>query len=364
MKDRVAIKLFTVLGALGISVALACAQETASEDQLPKRPGAFRSGQFGGQRGSQRQDGDADLRKRLSPSQLESVRKLRERTTHGRVPPGLERRTLQVGATEREYFINIPPACQGKPSPVVFALHGGAVSSGLAMHPKTDFTKLGANAGYVTVYPSGILGWNIGSHEMYSVKRRTSDADDIGFFRMMFDTLVEQKIADPARLYVVGGSNGGVMTQFLVCSLADRLAGAGVMVATLPRAATTKWPQPSRPVPIIILLGTEDPMKPWNGNQDQMSAQETVAFWRAQNACDKTGTKWELPDKDPQDGCRVYAERWIGKAPVVFYTMQGHGHGWPMQRLRNKDDIGASTSDISAPEEYWSFFTSLAKLEP
>ena len=74
---------------------------------------------------------------------------------------------------------------------------------------ETDFTKLGANVGYVTVYPSGVNGWNIGSHDMYSVQRRTSNADDVGFFRMMFDELVGKKIADPARIYLVGGSNSG-----------------------------------------------------------------------------------------------------------------------------------------------------------
>ena len=305
----------------------------------------------------QRQGGEP--RKRINPRQREAVRKLRERTENGSVPTGLERRKIQVGKTEREYFINIPQSCQDKPAPVVFVLHGGATSSGIAMHLKTDFTKLGASAGYVTVYPSGINGWNIGSHDMYSVQRRTSNADDVGFFRTMFDELIEKKIADPARIYLVGGSNGGVMTQYLVCNLADRIAAAGVIVATLPRAAETKWPKPTKPVPMIVLLGTEDPMKPWDGNRDQMSAEETIAYWRKQNKCDSEGKKWELPDKDPRDGCRIHAQRWGETAPVVFYTMQGHGHGWPMQRRRANEDVGKGTNDISAPEEFWGFFEKL-----
>ncbi len=65
----------------------------------------------------------------------------------------------------------------------------------------------------------------------------------------MFDALVAGGVADAKRIYITGGSNGGVMTQFLVCSLADRIAGAGVMVATLPRAAEKDWPKPARPCP-------------------------------------------------------------------------------------------------------------------
>jgi polyhydroxybutyrate depolymerase len=176
----------------------------------------------------------------------------------------------------------------------------------------------------------------------------------------MFDTLIKEGIADPQRIYVTGGSNGGVMTQFLVCHLADRIAGAGVMVATLP-TAVKDWPKPARPVPMIIMLGTVDPMKPWKGNADQLSAEATVEFWRKQDGCTADVKKWNLPDRDPNDGCRVHAQRWEGKAPVVFYTMEGHGHGWPMQRGRDETGTGPKTRDISAPEEFWKFFQSAAR---
>jgi polyhydroxybutyrate depolymerase len=294
--------------------------------------------------------------RQISPSQSSAVRKLRDRVANMAVPENLTSRTVTVGGKEREFYLNIPAKCQGKPSPVVFALHGGASSSGLAMHLKTDFTKLGDTVGYVTVYPSGVNGWNIGSHDLYSVKRRTSDADDMGFFRTMFDTLIKEGIADEKRIYVTGGSNGGVMTQLLVCHLADRIAGAGVVVATLPRAAEKDWPKPSRPVPILVMLGTEDSFKPWQGNKAQMSAEETLAFWRKRNTCVSAATTSDLPDRDPNDGCRVSSQRWEGRAPVVFYTLKGHGHGWPMQRGRDEAGTGPKTRDVAAPEVFWSFF--------
>jgi polyhydroxybutyrate depolymerase len=194
----------------------------------------------------------------------------------------------------------------------------------------------------------------------------TGQRDAIGFFRSMFDTLIEDRVADPEHIYVAGGSNGGVMTMNVVCHLADRIAGAGVLVATLPRAAEITWPKPSGPIPVIIMLGTEDPMKPWSGNRDQMSAEETVAFLRKVNRCPDQAKQWELPDRDPRDGCRVYAKQWTGNAPVVFYTMEGHGHGWPMQRSRGVEGTGATTRDISAPEEFWGFFekSRSSKIDP
>ncbi len=300
----------------------------------------------------------ADTRIKPTASQSAAIKKLREKMATMPVPENLTRRTIMVGDKEREFFINIPVSVKGKPAPVVFALHGGASSSGLAQHLKVDYTKLGETEGYVTVYPSGVNGWNIGSHDAYSVKRRTSDADDIGFFRAMFDLLIKEGVADAKRIYITGGSNGGMMTQFLMCHFADRIVGAGVMVATLP-AAVKDWPKPARPIPVIIMLGTVDPMKPWNGNADQLSADATVEYWRTQNACAGDVKKWDLPDRDPNDGCRVHAQRWEGKAPVVFYTMEGHGHGWPMQKGRDETGTGPKTRDISAPEEFWKFFRSI-----
>jgi polyhydroxybutyrate depolymerase len=301
-----------------------------------------------------------DARKKPTASQSAAIRKLREKMANMPVPENLQRRTLKIGDKDREFFINIPASVKGNPAPVVFALHSGASSSGLAQHLKVDYTKRGEQEGYVTVYPSGVNGWNIGSHDAYSVKRRTSDADDLGFFRVMFDTLIKEGIADPKRIYITGGSNGGVMTQFLVCNLADRIAGAGVMVATLP-AAVKNWPKPARPIPVIIMLGTVDPMKPWNGNTDQLSADATVEYWRKQNNCTGDAKKWDLPDRDPNDGTRIHAQRWEGKAPVLFYTMEGHGHGWPMQKGRDETGTGPKTRDISAPEEFWKFFQSVAQ---
>ncbi len=341
MPSKYAILLIIAFASISNFLPTLSAQDITSRPEINRR---------------ERSKGAADLRASPTPGQRDAIRRLRERTENGPVPAGLERRKIRVGNIEREFFINIPNSAKGNPSPAVFVLHGGASSSGLAMHLKTDFTVLGAKEGYVTIYPSGVNGWNIGSHDMYSVKRRTSNADDVGFFRSMFDQLIEEKVADPQQLYFVGGSNGGVMTMNLVCHLADRIAGAGVMVATLPRAAEKSWPKPSRPVPIIVMLGTEDPMKPWNGNRDQMSAEETVAFWCQVNGCNEESNTWELPDRAPRDGCRVYGKQWFGKAPVVFYTMKGHGHGWPMQRSRSAEGTGASTTDISAPEEFWKFF--------
>lgn len=273
------------------------------------------------------------------------------------VPANLQRRTLKVGEVEREFFLHIRAQCKSKASPVVFALHGGSASSGLAMHLKVDYTPVADREGFVVVYPSGTEGWNNGVKHKYTGGVNTSD--DLGFFRTMFDTLIAEKIADPKRIYITGGSNGGVMTYRLLSEMVDRIAGAGVVVATLPEIVKT-WPKPSRPVPILIMLGTKDPMMPWDGTRGQQSAQATIDYWKKINGCAGEPVRKEFPDKDPNDGCRVRSERWEGQAPVLFYTLDGHGHGFPMQKGFAVADTGPKIRDISAPEEFWHFFNMVA----
>ncbi|MBM4156163.1 MAG: hypothetical protein FJ221_14230 [Lentisphaerae bacterium] len=277
------------------------------------------------------------------------------------VPAGLVRRTLNVGAVEREFFIHIPEPCKGKASPVVFALHGGAAASGLAMHLKVDYTQAADRGGFVVVYPSGTEGWNNGVAHKYT--GGVNSSDDLGFFRAMFDTLIAEGVVDAKRIYITGGSNGGVMTYKLLSEMADRIAGAGIVVATLPAIVKT-WPKPSRPVPIVLMLGTKDPMMPWDGTRGQQSAQATIDYWKAINGCTGESVKEDFPDNDPNDGCRVRSERWEGKATVLFYTLEGHGHGFPMQKGAFGEGTGPKTRDISAPEELWKFFRSVAQSIP
>jgi polyhydroxybutyrate depolymerase len=68
----------------------------------------------------------------------------------------------------------------------------------------------------------------------------------------------------------------------------------------------------------------------------------------------------ELPDKDPNDGCRVkkltHAKGKHG-TEVVLYRIDGGGHTWPngLQYLPKKI-IGKVCRDINGTEVIWEFF--------
>lgn len=268
------------------------------------------------------------------------------------VPASLERRILSVEDQEREFFVFVPEGLTG-PAPTLFALHGGAATSGLQMHYKTDFTPMGAREGVVIVYPSGLRnGWNWDPDGRSAGSRIGAEgAKDFAFFGAMFDRLVADGLTDPARIYVVGGSNGGSMSYALAHAMPERIAGTAIMVSIEPRVLAA-GPPPARPMPILIALGTLDPLMPWDGNEMGLPAEETIAYWCRVNACASEPRVTLLPDRDPGDGTRVLEARWEGAAPVAFYRLDGHGHGWPMVE---ESVSGPKTQDVSAPELFWAF---------
>lgn len=304
------------------------------------------------------------------PSGSQSIVEMaRARANAIAVPAEAERRVVTVRGVERNYWLLRPPAARA-PMPVVFVLHGGAVADGRQTF-REGFHLLGSRDGIATVHPSGIgAGWNDGRDTPFLLARGGA-ADDVAFFRTMIDSLIAEGIADPDRVYITGGSNGGMMTMRLVCELADRIAAAAPFVSLLPTKLQDRC-APSRPVPIMLTLGTADRMMPFAGGpvaamsgDDRgivLSAADTLAFWRRQNRCSERVSREDLPDADPADGTRVRIERSTGCAAAVDAVfVDGGGHRLPGEGPRVYADprlsalSGISSRDIDGRETIWSF---------
>ena len=98
--------------------------------------------------------------------------------------------------------------------------------------------------------------WNDGRQDF-----KIGDTDDSGFLAALAQGLVEQKLANPSRLYVCGISNGGMMSLRLACEHADLFAAVGVVAASQP---ATFHCQPSA-LPLCFIFGRQDPLMPYAG---------------------------------------------------------------------------------------------------
>ncbi len=276
---------------------------------------------------------------------------------------GLERRVIQVGGQGRVYYIHRPASLRAGPAPIVIGLHGGN-GTALRRARQMGFNEIGDREGFIAVYPQGVdFGWNDG--------RVDRGVDDVQFFRALLDDLVARKDADPSRIYLVGGSNGGMMAQRLACDMTGRLAGVVTMVASLPEPLA-KACSPKAPLPILMMNGTADPLVPYGGGavaattgREQgrvLPVEDTLAFWQRANRCADKPVRGTVPDRDPADQIMTETVTWTacaGGSEVSFYKMNGAGHGLP-GRSRNKSDIaeqlgGRSTNDFDSSEVAWAF---------
>ncbi len=271
--------------------------------------------------------------------------------------------TLRHGGLVRTYRVHLPPSYDaGKRWPVVLALHGGG-ATGRGTERLTHLGEIADRHGFIVVYPDGIRrGWADGRG---GTGAERAGVDDVGFLAALIDKLAGEYSIDPARVYATGISNGGFMSQRLACELSARIAAIAVVAATIGESLAGRC-KPLRPVPVLMIHGTEDPLVPWAGGKVKvgaggriLSVNASIRKWASLDGCAATPTV--TPSRKPStDGTRVRREVYGGctdGAEVVLYAIEGGGHTWPggLQYFPERF-IGKTSRDIDAGEVIWEFF--------
>jgi dipeptidyl aminopeptidase/acylaminoacyl peptidase len=129
-----------------------------------------------------------------------------------------------VGGVEIQSWYLLPPDYEpGKRYPTILELHGGPHS---AYGPTFSAEmQLMAAAGYVVFYDNYRGSTSYGKDFALLLKYKYSSADDFADHMAGLDALIDQGIADPDRLYITGGSAGGIATLYAI-GLTDRFRAA------------------------------------------------------------------------------------------------------------------------------------------
>lgn len=265
--------------------------------------------------------------------------------------------SIEVDGLQRTFVLHVPLNLSA-PAPLVLVLHP-FLGSGRQMQRGTGLDAVANREGFIVAYPNGRQRrWNVGAFGEGGV-------DDVAFLDALIDHIAAHHPVDRSRVYLTGGSNGGMMAQYYTCVRPERVAAVAPIFGTLPRATAALCP-PGPPKPALFIHGTEDPVLPYEGGGEGavLSVEENVAFWTARNGCPGTTAEAALPDTDPCDGTTTRRVAFTGcGADVELYIVEGGGHTWP----GGAPDfprwiVGRTARDFSASEVIWAFFRDKAAL--
>ncbi len=172
--------------------------------------------------------------------------------------------TLSVDG--RPFNLYTPPALEGRAGPVVIVLHGG-LSSAEQVQSVLPLFDQAAATGFRLAYLDGTLQgreranrrtWNAGS---CCSEARDQNVDDVGYLADVISTLVGQGLTSPGQVFLVGHSNGAMMSYRFACTRPDLVEGvmslSGVLV--IPSCANASG------VRILQVHGLDDPIVPIGG---------------------------------------------------------------------------------------------------
>jgi polyhydroxybutyrate depolymerase len=261
--------------------------------------------------------------------------------------------TLTVDGEVRQYLLYVPKSYRGdRPVPLVISIHGYGGSPSL-QQKESGWNDLADQYGFIVVYPSGL-----GTPKHWRASGTDESYKEIDFISALIDQLEADYQIDASRIYANGHSNGGGMTFMLACTLSDRIAAVGAVSG----AYLYPWQDcnPSRPVPLIAFHGTADPVVPFSGGPSRMfnspfpDIPTFMARYAQMNGCQTSPQM--LPAIQEVSG--VEYTGCSQNANVVFYTIDGGGHGWPGGHIPlPRFIVGKTTQSIDATQLMWSFFT-------
>lgn len=231
------------------------------------------------------------------------------------------------------------------------------------MRKTSGMEELAKKEGFIAVFPEGTdfgggrHAWNTG----YLLRRQVKDAKDIDYLDALIDKLIKDHHADPKRIYMTGGSNGGMMTLIYAVERSERLAAVAPVVA----AMFSFDKKPKYKLPILFIQGAKDDEVPIEGgmsknplvNRAQQAPykpfEEILKFWvkcNHSNETPKTTTEGSLMKRtfEPQEN---------GVTTQAIIDAEA-GHGWPGRPAQRP---GVQPSKINAPKVLWDFMKSFKR---
>ncbi len=236
------------------------------------------------------------------------------------VQTGVQHQTLRVDDVDFPLLTYVPEAAKTSAVPAVIVLHG-AGGTGDRAFTRLELDKLSAEKGFIVLAPSGR---NNRWHD-FADNEQQADLDMIG---QLLD-MVPKLGGDPKRVYVIGFSNGGIMSMVVGARFADRFAAIGSGGSTIGRFTTgmeyKEIPKPVRSIPILLFHGMEDKVISYDMSTFSVSSPDCLTWWAREDGLNGVVKHDELAGGD------ILRDIYEGadglQAELLSYKKLGHD--WP-----------------------------------
>lgn len=277
----------------------------------------------------------------------------------------LAQHTVSIGDVRRTYLVHQPTGYQpNKTWPLVLSFHS-LYSSAELQAKQTKFNLAADRHGFLVVYPQGWHGsFNVGG---CCGRAAVEKIDEFAFVRAMLAELKSKYSINPACVYAVGIGNGGSLCYQLGREMASEFAAICSVNGDMSEAGSN----PTRPVPVLHIHGSADPLVPFSGGVGPTDFQkrtyrpivDVLAQWRAWNHCQ------EVADETKDETLYTYTHfaptAGTSGAEIVLYQIKRGGHCWPGgTQLLPSAIFGTQVDAIDASEVIWKFFASHSSTLP
>ena len=248
--------------------------------------------------------------------------------------PGRFDRVICDQRYSRPFRLQVPTGYNpAVPTPVVFAFHGGGqtLPEFAGQHPalfgKCDVENV------ILVLPAA-LDHPITRETLWANKPFDYVVDDRFFLTNLIEHVAMKLNVDRARIYLCGFSGGGSFSHYFAGTF------PGIVAAIAPVCTQTGWndpatglipapPAPLEPMAVMMVRGTADSKRPYNGGLDIdgvlcRSAADDVAYWTAGSLCLGAPVSTATPY-----GLNIRFPNCAGTTEVVLVRVDTMPHLWP-----------------------------------
>lgn len=194
--------------------------------------------------------------------------------------------SLLVDGHYRTFHYNNPGG--NKKSSLMFVMHGSGGNGKDMMSSTSKLEEKAKDEALLLVYPDGYQKyWN----ECRKAATSTANIQNINenaFFRQMINYFSSKYHISNKKVFAAGMSGGGHMAYKLALTMPEKIKAVTAVIANLPDTNNMDCIEVKRPIPVMIINGTEDPLNPYKGGM-MVSGNVTFGYVRS---TDRTFKYW------------------------------------------------------------------------